>query len=468
MLSSTDLKSPGPDWTALENASLDGVFRLQSVLGADVASATFSADVMDEPTSSAVVRLYVAEDESSAREQIGLWQRARELEHPNLIRILGAGRMAASENSLLYVAVEPADEGLEMALRERPLKVDEAAEVLKRVVAGLDYLHSSGYVHGAVSPSQIFAVGDRIKLSTESLRRADSVDALLPVQAKYLAPESRSRNNTPAADIWCLGATLAEALTQKAPNNGDSHYGTLPEPMRTIVRRCMDRDPDSRATLAEVLDIYSGKPEKAFQPAPVAVPTPERPSPQHLRVESLKSARNPEVQRSSGIPLWGYGAGIVAILLALVWLFYPKNTGHKAAQVPAAPLPAAHQKVLQPSGESSVPSSRKTAATPDRATNSPANRAGVQPAAATPPRNGTIWRVIVYTYNRREDAEKKAESINQKHPELRAEAIAAEGKSAPYLVTVGGTMSRDEARRFRQTAVRSGMPRDSYTLNFTH
>jgi serine/threonine protein kinase len=471
MLSSTDLKSRGPDWTGLENASLDGVFRLRSVLGANAASATFSADVIAEPASSAVVRLYVAKDAASADEQVGLWQRAKELEHPNLIRILGAGRMPAGEDSLIYVAVEPADEGLEMALRERPLKADEAAEVLKSVVAGLDYLHSNGYIHGAVSTGQIFAVGDRIKLSTESLRRVDSGETLFPVQARYIAPESRSRNNTPAADIWCLGATLAEALTQKAPNNGDSQYGTLPEPMQTIVRRCMDRDPDDRATLAEVLDIYSGKPAKSFQPAPAPVPvsTPERPAAQHLRIETSKPVAKRDVLRSPGLPLWAYGAGIVVILLALIWLFYPKNTSHKSAQVPAPPLPAAQQKVLPPSSESSSASSG-TAATvrPGRVPSQRANRADIPPGTAVPPRNGTVWRVIVYTYNRREDAEKKAESINQKHPQLRAEAIAAEGKGAPYLVTVGGAMNRDEAKTFRQTALRSGMPRDSYTVNFAH
>ena len=42
------------------------------------------------------------------------------------------------------------------------------------------------------------------------------------------------------------------------------------------------------------------------------------------------------------------------------------------------------------------------------------------------------------------------------------------GDAAPYMVVVGGSMSRDQAKSFRQIAVNSGMPRDAYLQNFTH
>jgi hypothetical protein len=58
--------------------------------------------------------------------------------------------------------------------------------------------------------------------------------------------------------------------------------------------------------------------------------------------------------------------------------------------------------------------------------------------------------------------------INQKHAQLKAEAFSADGSSGPYLVVVGGGMTRDGAKRFRQEAVRAGMPRDSYFQNFNH
>ncbi|MBV9267673.1 MAG: SPOR domain-containing protein [Acidobacteriaceae bacterium] len=78
-----------------------------------------------------------------------------------------------------------------------------------------------------------------------------------------------------------------------------------------------------------------------------------------------------------------------------------------------------------------------------------------------------IWRVVAYTYHREADARKKAELINSKHPELKAEAFSP-GASKPYLVVLGGSMTRDEAAKMRQTARAKGMPWDTYIQNYNH
>jgi hypothetical protein len=72
----------------------------------------------------------------------------------------------------------------------------------------------------------------------------------------------------------------------------------------------------------------------------------------------------------------------------------------------------------------------------------------------------------VYTYNRREDAEGMAQEINRRHPQLKAAAYTPSG-NAPFLVVLGGATDRDSANRMRQLAVRSGMPKDTYTQNFS-
>jgi eukaryotic-like serine/threonine-protein kinase len=93
--------------------------------------------------------------------------------------------------------------------------------------------------------------------------------------------------------------------------------------------------------------------------------------------------------------------------------------------------------------------------------------AGKKPLPAQ--ENGTglreQWRVVAFTYNHADQAQKKVETIAQKHADLRPEVFTPTGR-APYLVTVGGVMSRDQAFAFAQQVRRLGLPRDTYAQNY--
>jgi cell division septation protein DedD len=94
----------------------------------------------------------------------------------------------------------------------------------------------------------------------------------------------------------------------------------------------------------------------------------------------------------------------------------------------------------------------------------PVAHASVAPKAA-PSRN---WRVIAYTYSRRAEAEKRAQSINRKWSAAQAEVLGpASAKRAAYLVALGGPLNRDEAQRFLKLARSRGMPRTSYIRSDT-
>lgn len=75
------------------------------------------------------------------------------------------------------------------------------------------------------------------------------------------------------------------------------------------------------------------------------------------------------------------------------------------------------------------------------------------------------WRVIAFTYNHVDQAQKKADTIMQAHADLRPEVFNPTGR-APYLVTVGGVMSREQAFAFVQQVRRLGLPRDTYAQNY--
>jgi hypothetical protein len=76
------------------------------------------------------------------------------------------------------------------------------------------------------------------------------------------------------------------------------------------------------------------------------------------------------------------------------------------------------------------------------------------------------WRVVAFTYNHADQAQKKAETIAQKYADLHPEVFTPTGR-APYLVTLGGAMSRDQAFALAEQGRRLGLPRDTYAQNYS-
>jgi TonB family protein len=73
----------------------------------------------------------------------------------------------------------------------------------------------------------------------------------------YDPPELATRGASPAADVWSLGATLVEALTQGLPSLKETQEDpglpdTVPAPFLEIARHCLRRDPERRWTVAEI------------------------------------------------------------------------------------------------------------------------------------------------------------------------------------------------------------------------
>jgi hypothetical protein len=88
-------------------------------------------------------------------------------------------------------------------------------------------------------------------------------------------------------------------------------------------------------------------------------------------------------------------------------------------------------------------------------------------AVAAPIATGA-WRVVAFTYNYRDQAEHKARTINERHPDLQADVFSPKGSGAPYLVTLGAATDRASAFQLREKAVAEGLPRDTYAQNYSH
>lgn len=448
------------DWTRLTGTTLEGGFQLESILSADQDHAAFKVRVLGDSAANAFANIFPL-DPASAEEQAALWQQLRRLKNSNLSVPVGAGQTTIDASTLVFVVQTRADEKLDAILAERPLTPQEAGECLTAIIAALEELHTHGLVHGCLAPEHIFAIGDSIKLSTECVRSAGHRPLLARAAARYKAPESAHENITPESDIWCLGATLVEILTQQPCRNGLAQAEALPAPFNSIARKCLEADPAARPALGQIEALYRGR-AITSEPKPMAVaaaagagygshpaPAPRRanisPTPQ-ARTKPVVGIDNLRTYRS-----WLYVAGAAALVLLLAIWLWPRHRAQPPAArastaAPAHPAPAWESRTIPPAE---------------------APKASSQPVPSKPTQAGRsdVWRVVLYTYTRQADAENKAHAINTQHPDLNAEAFSPSG-GGPYLVVAGGRLTRDDAARLLQRVRSLGLPRDSYIRNY--
>ena len=147
-----------------------------------------------------------------AEAQLRRWRETIELSHPNLLPLLNTGRAIVDGAEVVYAVEELAEENLAQIVPERALTADEARAMLPPVLAALEFLHARRLVHGRIRPSNIMATGDQIKLSSDSLRPTGEIP---PTVNAYDAPEVLADGVSPASDMWSLGITLVEVLTQR-------------------------------------------------------------------------------------------------------------------------------------------------------------------------------------------------------------------------------------------------------------
>jgi serine/threonine protein kinase len=155
---------------------------------------------------------------------------------------------------LLYVVMEYASENLAEFLPQRALGPDETRDMLEPFVETLAYLHGKGYVHGHIKPGNILAINDQLKLSSDSVCRVGEH----PIGTKpdaYTPPESTEGAKSTPGDVWALGITIVETLTQRLPDRNASPSGEdeelpvadiLPQPFADIVHHCLRFDPQRR------------------------------------------------------------------------------------------------------------------------------------------------------------------------------------------------------------------------------
>jgi eukaryotic-like serine/threonine-protein kinase len=271
------------EWKSWEGRVVE-IFPLQQWLGGSDHSTVFLTEIPGA-SQRAAIKLMEAETGPDAEQQLSRLRAAAKLSHPNLIRIFQVGHSTIDDTNVVYVVMECADDDLSQILPTRPLENTEVSALLPPLLGALSYLHGSGLVHGRIKPSNVLAVGDRLKLSSDQIVSVADQNSNHRRRDAYDAPETAAGIVSPAGDIWSLGATLVAALTQNVSFGEDAQRdpglpATLSEPYRTIARECLHLDPKKRWSIQQI--------EAELKPESRSVAAPETPIPPPVPAESGK------------------------------------------------------------------------------------------------------------------------------------------------------------------------------------
>ncbi len=398
-------------WTQCEGQVIDNRFRLREYLGGTDDSAVFLTQLADPQFKRAAIKFIPAGP--NADHQLSLWRRTKQLEHPNLLRIFEIGRCRLQNRDRLYVVMEYAEENLSQILPQRSLTESEVREMLGPVLDALVFLHGKGLVHSRIKPSNILATADKLKLST---------DALFPIGESrksssrfdvHDAPETSASALTPAADVWSVGLTLVETLTQHVPalqpgSQADPIVpNTLPQPLLDVARHALRRDPRRRWTIPEIaarLNPVAAAAAAGQSVSPLAVPLSTVPAVPAARLQipnfeppqPRAPARPPRPQVGNepkqALVLPNYVVPVAAVLLIIVAIIaLPKILGHRpdsssSASTTTATTTAPPKPVEQPVRRENPPVAKSSPASGARN----ALKAAAEKKTATQPQNSPV------------------------------------------------------------------------------
>ena len=201
---------------------------------------------------------------------------ARQLDHPNIVKVHGFGR---NRFGLMYIAMELVEgESLASMVDRGPVSAARAVALARGICAGLVHAHEHGLIHRDLKPENIVVVdgpdGEVARIADFGIAiSADRAQARLTAAGysmgtpAYVAPEQSIAGYgfDHRADLYSLGVTMFEMLTGCLPFDGGameqilvkaSHRAPpmaerapdvhVPPWLELVVSRLVERCPDDR------------------------------------------------------------------------------------------------------------------------------------------------------------------------------------------------------------------------------
>jgi TonB family protein len=268
-------------WTKeWERRIVNGVYPLRRFLGQSDHSVVFLTECRAQNLAQAAIKI-LPRDPAHPDAQLEHWRRVASLSHPHLIRVFDAGSCQLGGQDFVFAVMDYAEQNLAQILPSRALTPDEVRDLLPATLDALTYLHGKHLVQGGLKPPNFMVVNDQLKLASDTVRPAGEGAASAARLSPYDPPEAQNGTISSASDIWGLGMTLVEALTQTVPAWSRQNAESVPLPANLApdfvetIRRCLNRSAGRRPTTAELVDQFK-QPPPAMAPAAQSLVVGER------------------------------------------------------------------------------------------------------------------------------------------------------------------------------------------------
>ncbi|KAJ0406562.1 hypothetical protein P43SY_004451 [Pythium insidiosum] len=229
--------SPAFTTLGLEEDDPEDVFEIQSKEGAGAFGRVFRACYRRDRTRLAALKVIPValeagqrgEDVENVRREI---QFLRECDHPNVVAFYGA----YYKDGALWVAMEYCGGGsVADVCRQRALREDEIAVIVRGALRGLAYLHARKKIHRDIKGGNILlTLAGEVKIAdfgvSAQLKDTMSRRGTFVGTPYWMSPEMIQDSEYDArSDIWSLGITMIE-LADQTPPLFDEH------PMRVLIQ----------------------------------------------------------------------------------------------------------------------------------------------------------------------------------------------------------------------------------------
>ena len=183
----------------------------------------------------------------SVERALPLYEVLKDYTHPNLVRVLDV--LSFSDGT---VVLEEALTGMTVQeiLESERFTYRKAAPVMVAVSNALSAIHSLGFVHRDVKPSNVMLTDDgSIRLLDYDAGRffVSSDDTIRLGTTGYAAPEQYVGASGPRTDVFAMGVLLNMMLTGKHP----SEALPIDPKARRIIKKATAINPDDRYRSAE-------------------------------------------------------------------------------------------------------------------------------------------------------------------------------------------------------------------------
>lgn len=268
-------------WLLEEGEQFDGRYRIRREIGSGGMGHVYAAfdEELRETVAIKIIRPDLVDDDELVERFKREVRIARQIHHPNVVRIFEFGRTKLRDKNLYYLTMELlAGKDLAAWMRGRPFSLSETIRIGVQICDALGEAHRVGVVHRDLKPANVFIdEHDRAKLMDFGISRLTTLSGLTRGSSfigtpKYMSPEQVSGRAIDArSDLYSLGVVLFELATRKVPFEGQTPVEValrhlqerpptprawnraIPAPLEQVILTCLEKEPAARYPSAAAL-----------------------------------------------------------------------------------------------------------------------------------------------------------------------------------------------------------------------